>query len=766
MQKLILIFGIFLYFFQSFSADGKEKDPCHYSTEGTDFWFGLMQNRLTGEEHYIEITVSSRKGAELTLTYGPSETQLGKYTVAANSSKSIPIDFTILEAAGSETIENKGIHLVATDSVNVYALNYRTRSSDVAVIYPTESLGKEYFAMCYTPHPTSTVESNSEFLIVATVDNTNVKITPSIDTDKGKKANSTLSVTLNKGQSYQVQSMNSEITGQGDLTGSYIISDQPIAFYSGVKSTAVPYTGQTRDHLYEQIPPTNTWGREFYIVPLKRRDKDTYRVLAAEDGTIVTIGGQNKTVTLKRGIFYEFELNSSEACLLTASKKVLLAQYCRSQEVDGNNGVGDPFMIILSPISQKINDVTFEAYESKLIQNIFFINIITLTSQTGNILLDHSKIADSFKAFPISKYSYAQIPTTKGTHRLQNPDKDGGFLAYVYGFGDNNNTESYGYGVGFNLNIQLDIGGSFEITNDTLQICHGTEVKLEAGEYFVNYYWNTHEKTPFIMASEQKWYAVTATTAAGCLKTDSIYIKVNQPEIHLGKDTLVCLSGDLVIEAEKGFNSYKWQDGSTKPTYTVDSTGYYSVTVTNNFGCEAKDTMYVKVVMPTLAFKPDYTVVTIEHPEITFTNLTVGASSYHWDFGDGESSVDKNPTHRYSDLGKYHVVLTAVSDIGCTDTFEMYVEVIPFSFIIPNAFRPDSDLPENRIFLPILNAVDPQKYHFQVFNRVGSVVFETGNPVDGWDGANSEQGIYVWIVKCSDIQGYEHAQKGTVMLVR
>jgi hypothetical protein len=46
------------------------KDPCHYSTEGKDFWFGLMQNRNEGAEHYIEITVSSRKGAEITLSYG------------------------------------------------------------------------------------------------------------------------------------------------------------------------------------------------------------------------------------------------------------------------------------------------------------------------------------------------------------------------------------------------------------------------------------------------------------------------------------------------------------------------------------------------------------------------------------------------------------------------------------------------------------------------------------------------------------------------
>jgi hypothetical protein len=98
----------------------------------------------------------------------------------------------------------------------------------------------------------------------------------------------------------------------------------------------------------------------------------------------------------------------------------------------------------------------------------------------------------------------------------------------------------------------------------------------------------------------------------------------------------------------------------------------------------------------------------------------------------------------------------------------MDVEVIPVQFFIPNAFRPDSDIPENRIFQPILNiaSVDPKNYQFRIFNRHGSTIFESGNPETGWNGTNSEQGVYVWIVQYLDIQGYEHSQKGTVMLVR
>ena len=237
MPRFFLLIGMFFSVLLNVQADNPPaKDPCHYSTEGKDFWLGFMQNRKTGASHYTEITVTSRVGSEITVTYGPNEVLLGKYMVGANASVPIPIDYNLLESSGSETTENKGIHVVSTNPVNVYALNYRTQSSDVAVIYPTESLGSEYYAMCYSPRYTSNNESNSEFMIVATEDNTIVKITPSRNTDQGKTANAIFSISLNKGQTYQVQSSNTDASGREDLTGSYVLANKPIAFFSGSKA--------------------------------------------------------------------------------------------------------------------------------------------------------------------------------------------------------------------------------------------------------------------------------------------------------------------------------------------------------------------------------------------------------------------------------------------------------------------------------------------------------------------------------------------------
>lgn len=698
MTKKILLSILFLALYL-YSASQGTSNPCRKSTEGTDFWFGFMESRNYHSNHYVEITVTAREATTFTITIGNEEQPFqGTYSVEANNSRQIKIPWDMVEAIGSEKIENKGIHLVSEKPVNLYALNYDRNSADVAVIYPTESLGKEYFAMCYDVNIHENNGNygngrNSEFLVVATEDSTNVLIIPSKVTDQLKNAGDSITVVLNKGEVFQVQSKNrNNLSGQGDLTQSYIKSDKPVAFYSGSLGTTVPATSgiSAWDHLYEQIPPVHSWGREYYTAPLKSRAEDRYRIIAANDNTTVNITNK-KSITLNKGDFEEIVLYSNEPSRIFADKPIMVAQYSQSNKVDGT---GDPFMIILSSITQSKNDVTFVAYDSDIIQN-YYVNIICLSDQVNNLRFDGNSIGSSFKPFPEGGYSYAQMSISSGTHRIYNTNEDRGFLAYVYGYGG---VESYGYGVGFNLDLVLDLGESINFNGDTLLLCHGDSRILDSGPYFDTYNWNTGDTTQTLTINSGGKYFVKTTTIDGCELEDSIFVFVSHPEVDLGiENDEGCSPYKIDLDAGKGFEKYIWQNHnkdtlSTNQIFTANSTNEYALTVYDEYNCPARDTMNLVVFpVPKVVIQADKLVCGTKNAELNVDISDAPESvwnfpgSFSWSSNHSNLLFSKESHQEVevtvSDWGEYQVFYELNTSDGCysSDTFTINFQPIPTS---------------------------------------------------------------------------------------
>lgn len=701
---------LFLYciiFSLALKGSFAQENSCIKSTEGTDFWFGFMESRHYQEDHFLEVTVTARETTTFQITYGRDEIPInGIYQVQANSSKQVEIPWEKLEAIGSESIENKGIHLTSEKPVNVYALNWSLNSADVAAIYPVPSLGKDYFAMCYYPNidlldPVEGNGRNSEFLVVAAFDSTTVNITPSKVTDQLKPKDSTFSVILNRGEVYQVQSENEVGTsqlGQGDLTGSYIEADKPVAFYSGSLSTQVPSGKCCWEHLYEQIPPVHSWGLEYYAVPLKSREQDRYRILAAQNNTTVQISGRSP-FTLNRGEFEEAVFfNSDTQKKILADKPVLVAQYSQSRDVDSTftGGYGDPFMIILSPVNQSLNKANFVAYNSPDLEfedfvyegiKNYFVNILTPTSQTGNIRVNNQSVQNEFREFPEGNYSYAQIEISNGTHQIESTGSEDGFLAYVYGFGG---IESYGYSAGSNLNLTLDIGESPWFESDTIMLCYGETRTLDAGPWFDSYTWNTGESTQKISINETGKYSVRTTTTEGCVLEDSVVVLVNQPVvIDLGNDDTGCQPYSIELEGTESFERYVWQNEwgdtlSTSQKIMANETGEYQVTVFDEFNCPGYDTLQLVVFpVPEVEFSGPELVCGEKSAQLTVslsgTQDSIWKIENNFNWSAGISSVVFSETTRtsavveVSDWGEYEIYYQLQTIDGCekTDTFEM-----------------------------------------------------------------------------------------------
>jgi len=61
--------------------------------------------------------------------------------------------------------------------------------------------------------------------------------------------------------------------------------------------------------------------------------------------------------------------------------------------------------------------------------------------------------------------------------------------------------------------------------------------------------------------------------------------------------------------------------------------------------------------------------------QVIFMNFSQNAVSYQWNFGDGESSTEENPTHTYADVGEYEVTLTAANSEGATASFSQTIQI-------------------------------------------------------------------------------------------
>ncbi len=704
-----LVTAIFLLLLISLSGFTVNRENCSKTTKGTDFWLGFMESRNYNRVHELKMIVSATETTTFRITYGNSEAPFNSvYRIEADSTIEITLPWQMFEAIGSEKVQNKGIHLVSQKPVSVYAANWDTYSNDIALIYPVDMLGKTYFAMCYTPYidpsnPETGGGRNSEFLVVATENNTTVSISPSKITDGGIPKDAVFEVILQKGEVYQVQSENMEGSGkagQGDLTGSKVTADKPVAFFSGSLSTTVPYGSCCWDHLFEQVLPVHFWGKKYLTIPLKTRLADRYRILASQDKTTVFLG-QDSVFYLKEGEFREFEFSGVEHIL--SDKPLLVAQFSQSLRVDSAyaNGNGDPFMTILNPVGQWTNQAVYNAFISPSVESDstyygvqqHFVNLLTPASETGNITLDELPVNARFSAIPGSEYAMAQIETTGGTHKIESTGETG-FQAYVYGFGE---WESYGFAAGFNTDVQLDLGGNIEFfKKDTLLLCFGDTLKLDIGEVFNKINWNTGETSPTIRVAREGLFFVEAETESGCVLNDSVFVMLSHPKTNFGEhDVVACEPYAKKLDGGAGMVNYSWEDETgnliaSDRYFTARETGEYRLTATNRFRCETRDTFQLTI-LPTPAIKIIGDPVICSQLSTTLEVSITGKPDSLWNLPGNYSWFVNDPRliltepERFSakidapEYGDYTVFyqLTTINNCVVTDTFKIRFHPMP-----------------------------------------------------------------------------------------
>jgi len=442
------------------------------STVGKEFWVGFMENYGVPQAPDIGIiVVTASEASEGVIEYAGNTVT---FTIAAGQQFVHRIQSFDALHRTSGVVENKGIYILSSGNVSVYAFNERIRSADGTVILPTATLGKDYYITSHFEMVTAQVtydpNSNNEstLLVVAVEDNTEIEITTKVNTVSGQSAGNPFTINLDAGQSYQLKA-------RGDLTGSRVRvvgadaqNCKNIAVFGGNKWTAVGNCGGANDHLFQQAYPTTTWGKDFFHVPLAGRTSgELVKVLASEPNSEIFING-TRVGTIGAGEFLSRDFSSTEAVSISSNKPISVTGFAKSMDCNlpgPANNVGDPFMVTYSPNQQLLSQINFNALQLPSIE-FHYVNIITSSASVQNTRLDGQLVGNQFTPFPNNPdFSYARIQISSGVHRLENVD---GLIGYVYGFGQ---IESYGFAVGAsleNLNFEVFSDYEFEVVGEAV----------------------------------------------------------------------------------------------------------------------------------------------------------------------------------------------------------------------------------------------------------------------------------------------------------
>ncbi len=126
---------------------------------------------------------------------------------------------------------------------------------------------------------------------------------------------------------------------------------------------------------------------------------------------------------------------------------------------------------------------------------------------------------------------------------------------------------------------------SVNLGSDVITCENSQPLTLRAGKGFASYQWQDGSTDSLLVVTKSGKYTVTVTNAKGCIATDEVIVTVNQAAKIQAPSSVDLCTSNTTLDAGEGFESYQWQDGSTKQTLVVSKPGIYSVTGTTKQGC-------------------------------------------------------------------------------------------------------------------------------------------------------------------------------------
>lgn len=637
------------------------------SNKGTEFWVGyghhqFMENGSNTQNMVLYFSAEQTANVTVT-TRGRTLNQTTNYLVPAGTvivSSPMPktggLDCRLFDAPvtfggnGGEGIFGSSIEIHSDVPIVAYAHIYGSTSSGATMLMPVDTWGYSYISV--NSKQTYAPDCFSWTYAIAQHDNTVIEVTPSQTSRRGKPANTPFTITINRGQVYQIMAGPETGSTKPDFSGTKIRSIAnasgecyPIAVFSGSSRTSNPFAcgsgGGDNDN--QQLFPTQAWGKRYLTAPTSRSAganqfmTNAYKVLVKDPATIVKRNGVILTGLANSNYYFE----SNTADYIEADKPVMVAQFMTGGTGCTGSSTSDPEMIYISPIEQGIKRIGFYRNTQQSI-TINYLTLIIPTNGINSLLIDGSTSFDHTYAHPqLAGYSIVVKRWSPSSQAQCIVSSDSAFTAITYGLGGQ---ESYGYNAGTLINNLNAVSSIQNVPDPTTPqhpfTCQGTPVNLSV--------LMAYQPTRLEWLLSQMGSAITPNTD----------VMINNP----------VSSGTVVVN---GITYYKYTLPGTY-VFNVADTNYIPL---NGFhpsieNCYNRENFRIPVIVkarPTPAFNFTHTGCTLDTVYFTAAAATTNGytvSNYNWTFPGPTSATGQN-VNKLLPPGTHNINLSVVTTDGC-----------------------------------------------------------------------------------------------------
>ncbi|MBP1673575.1 MAG: C-terminal target protein [Bacteroidetes bacterium] len=514
---------------------------------------------------------------------------------------------------------------------------------------------------------------------------------------------------------------------------------------------------------------------------------DTSPIQNSATASQLSAGNYNVTITDSLGTTYQVSISITQppllSSLISATPVLCYGQNNGSAQITANGGTpGYTYLWNNGATTASLNNLTSGNY------------LVTITD-AQNCTSTNQIIVNQPTALTLQSTVTSGI-CQSGTGEIQIVTF-GGIPPYTFNWNTGATTSSISnLGTGIYICTVTDFNGCTKIKTDTIMIVNpmsvdtitsilescglkngSIQVTIENGTPPYNYVWNNGISTGTSLNNlKTGYYNITVTDQNQCTDTTGIFIDSFDIQSFIDEITPSICDRDngtatIRVEGGTGLYNYLWyniNDFTDNFAFNLAPGNYY-VSIKDLDCIDTLQFIISEIHKPIACFETSSDLLLINQSFLA-TNCSQYATHYHWEFGDGISSSNQNPSHFYNESGMKEITLYASNDYDCIDSVKKSVIVNEVSIIyIPNSFTPNND-GLNDIFKPACSFVREEGYSLKIFNRWGEEIFFSNDIQYGWDGTHNAQaapsGTYSYIILYENLFGQQFRKIGSINIIR